>query len=125
MIVFFAGTNDIAAGKSADTVFHDYQKFIARVRRKLPTTPIVFIAISPAPSRWSKIDEIRKANRLIQDFCAHGKNLRFIDTYAQMVDANDGPRPELFVADQLHLSPMGYAIWVKDVGPILPKRTGS
>ena len=121
MVVFFAGTNDIAAGKGAATVFDEYKQFVGKVQRKLPQAVIAFISISPAPSRWSKIDEIKKANGLIQRYSKHGRNLLFVDTYSQMVDANGGPRPELFVSDQLHLSPKGYAIWIKAVRPILPK----
>jgi lysophospholipase L1-like esterase len=121
MIVFFAGTNDIAAGKSADTVFHDYKAFVDKVRVALPSVTIAYISISPAPSRWSKLDEIKKANGLIQAYSAHGQKLLFVDTFPQMLTADGGPRPELFVADQLHLSPKGYAIWVNAVRPILPK----
>ena len=121
MVVFFAGTNDIAAGKSAQTVFADYQQFVGKIRAKLPKAPIAYISISPAPSRWSKIDVIKKANGLIQNYSKRQRNLLFVNTYPRMVDANGGPRPELFVSDQLHMSPAGYAIWVKAVRPILPK----
>lgn len=121
MVVFFAGTNDIAAGKSAQTVFDDYKQFVAKVRNKLPETVIAYISISPAPSRWAKLDEIKTANRLIEGWSRQGQNLLFVNTFPEMLDPNGGPRPELFVSDQLHLSPKGYAIWVKAVRPILPK----
>jgi len=123
MVVFFAGTNDIASGKSATTVLDDYKQFVRRVRAKLPRAIIAYISISPAPSRWSKITEIKKANGLIQSYSKVERNLVFVNTYPQMVDANGGPRPELFVSDQLHLSPKGYAIWIKAVGPILANLT--
>ncbi|HEY3779437.1 MAG TPA: SGNH/GDSL hydrolase family protein [Fimbriimonadaceae bacterium] len=119
IIVFFAGTNDIAEGKSADTVFDDYKQFVAKVRAKLPETKIIYISISPAPSRWVHIDDMKKANRLIKDFSHHGHNLLFMDVFDQMLTPTGGPRPELFVEDQLHMNPMGYAIWVKNLTPIL------
>ncbi|HLK13809.1 MAG TPA: GDSL-type esterase/lipase family protein, partial [Fimbriimonadaceae bacterium] len=121
LIVFFAGTNDIAAGKSADTVAADYRKFVDKVRVKLPKVPIAFISISPAPSRWSKLEEMKRANRLIERYCRRGRNLIFVNTFPLMLDAHGGPRPELFVQDQLHMSPAGYRIWVKAVIPILPR----
>jgi lysophospholipase L1-like esterase len=121
MVIFFAGTNDIAVGKSAATVFDDYKQFVAKVRAKLPDVVIAYISISPAPSRWSKLDEMKRANSLIQNYSKRQRKLLFVNTFPQMVDAHGGPRPELFVADQLHMSPLGYAIWVKLVRPILPK----
>jgi lysophospholipase L1-like esterase len=36
-----------------------------------------------------------------------------------MLDANGQPRPELFVADMLHMNPAGYAIWTPLVAPHL------
>lgn len=121
MVVFFAGTNDIAAGKTADTVFADYKAFVEAVRSKLPKTKIAYISITPAPSRWDKLDEFKKANRLIKDYSRHGRNLLFVDVFNQYFDAKGGPRPELFRDDQLHMKPNGYAIWVKAVKPILTK----
>ncbi len=124
IVVFFAGTNDIADGKSAETVFDGYKAFVREVRADLPKVKMVFIAISPAPSRWAKVDVMRKANRLIEEFSKRDKGLRFLNTFPQMLDAKGGPRPELYVADQLHLKPAGYAIWVKALTPVLAELSG-
>ena len=118
-IVFFAGTNDLAAGKSPDTVAMDFKTFVERVRLKLPTVPIAFISVTPAPSRWSKIKEIRRTNELIRAYCAATPNLRYIDAYPALVNNIGGPRPELFGADNLHMNAKGYAIWKTIVGPVL------
>lgn len=120
-IVFFAGTNDINDGKSAETVFHDYQAFVGEVRAKLPGERILFISITPAPSRQAKWPVMKEANRLIHDFCSHDKNLLYLDEWNQFLTPEQGPRPELFVQDQLHMNPSGYAIWVKDLKPIVDR----
>lgn len=121
MVVFFAGTNDIAGGKTADVVFEDFRAFVKRVQEKLPKAKIAYISISPAPSRWNKIDEIKKANWLIREYCQSTKNLQFVDIYPLMLSVTGEARPELFVEDRLHMNPDGYAIWVKAITPILPK----
>jgi lysophospholipase L1-like esterase len=123
VVVFFAGTNDIAAGKSADTVFGDYKQFVGEVKAKLPDVKIIYISISPAPSRQQRWDEMKKANKLIKDYSHHERNLVFMDVFNQMLTQTGGPRPELFVEDQLHMKPEGYAIWVKNLTPILAKVT--
>lgn len=121
VVVFFAGTNDINDGKSPETVLQDYQRFVDVVRSECPTTPIVYLSISPAPSRWAKIEQIKRANALIQAYCRRGKRLLFVDMFSKMLDAKKGPRPELFVEDQLHLNAQGYSIWTKALTPVLAK----
>ncbi len=121
MIVFYAGTNDLAEGAQPEVLLGQYMEFVARVRAKLPNVPIAFVAVSPAPSRWNNAANIRKTNALIEQFCALVPGLQYIDTFSLMLDANGQPRPELFVEDRLHMTPAGYAIWAKTVAPYLPK----
>lgn len=124
MVVFFAGTNDIAAGKSAQTVLNDYREFVTKVHAKLPKTDIAYLSISPAPSRWDKLETMKEANLLIQEYANSREHLIFVNLYLLMVTDKGGPRPELFVEDQLHLSPLGYEIWAREVRKILPKHLG-
>lgn len=121
MIVFFAGTNDLESGKSVQTVFDDFRQFVKVVREDCPSTPIIYISITPAPSRWKNLDKVEEANRLIKDYCRSNAHLRYLDVFKSFLTKDGGPRPELFVSDQLHLKPAGYAIWVRALGPLLPK----
>ncbi len=121
MIVFYAGTNDLADGEKPEVLLGQYMEFVAKVRAKQPTVPIAFIAVSPAPSRWDNAANIRKTNALIEQFCSLVPGLSYIDTFSLMLDANGQPIPELFVGDRLHMTPKGYAIWAKTVAPYLPK----
>lgn len=121
MVVLFAGTNDIALGKSAETVFADYKEFVGKVREKLPKVPIAYISISPAPSRWDKIELFKEANSLIESYSRERKGLLFVDVFKLMLDEKGGPRPELFISDKLHMNEKGYVIWKQAVAPILPK----
>lgn len=120
MIVFFAGTNDISSGKTPETVFNDWKTFVGGVREKLPQTKFAYLAVTPAPSRWNKIAEVKKTNELIRDWCLATPGLTFIETFPYFTTADGGPRPDLFVSDQLHLNEKGYDIWRKLVAPLLP-----
>jgi lysophospholipase L1-like esterase len=124
LVVFFAGTNDIAAGKSAQTVFSDFKSFVSVVRSELPNEPIIFLSITPAPSRWTKLDVFKEANALVQKYCQETPGLTFVDVFPKMLTPTGGPRPELFVGDQLHMNPKGYAIWVEAVKPLLEEKKG-
>jgi len=118
MIVFYAGDNDIASGKSPQQVRSDFEALVKEVRSKLPKTPIVFIAIKPSPSRWKFFENQSKANALVADYCRKNEGLHFLDVVQPML--RDGqPRPELFLKDQLHLNEDGYRLWTELVKPLL------
>ena len=111
-VVFLnAGGNDLHSGKTPEQVFADYKTFVAKVRAALPETKINFLSIPPSPSRWAEVDKARAANRLIEDFARADAKLGFINTFAHMIGDDGQPRPELYVADQLHASPVCYALW--------------
>ena len=74
--------------------------------------------MSTAVDEWPR--SIERANALIAAECAKDpKRLRFVDVWAPMLDAKGEPRPELFVADMLHMKPDGYKIWTPLVAAAL------
>lgn len=118
-IVFYAGDNDIAAGKSPKRVFKDYRKFVRLVGDALPETRILFVAIKPSISRWRLVEDMRRAKARIRAFSEKNDRLEYIDIDAPMLGDDGRPRKELFVADGLHLSPAGYELWNGIVKPYL------
>ncbi len=121
VIVFYAGDNDIAVGKSAERVVGDYRKFVTLVHAQLPAVRIVFLTIKPSGQRWSLWPEANKANKLIEGFCKQDSRLFFADLATPLLDAEGKPKAELFLADQLHLNPQGYAVWTEALRPTLAK----
>lgn len=119
LIVLRAGGNDINAGKSPEQVSEDFQAFVDKVRAKLPETRIAFISNTPSPARWSQVEQQKKANQLIKDYVTSHRNLDYIDIFDAMLGADNKPREELFVKDQLHCSPEGYKLWTSIVRPHL------
>jgi lysophospholipase L1-like esterase len=121
LIVFYAGDNDLAGGKSAQRVFEDWRKFIGLVHAGQPAARIVFIGIKPSRSRWSLWPEAKKANDLLQDLCRGDNRLFFIDLATPLLGPDGMPAPGLFLDDQLHLNGKGYAVWTKALAPVLQK----
>jgi lysophospholipase L1-like esterase len=125
VIVFYAGDNDIASGKSPQRVFDDFKQFVDLVSPKLPKTHIIFLSIKPSPSRAKFWPKVQQANALIKDFIKTNPQLEYIDIATPML-ANDGkPRPELFLDDALHLNATGYEVWNKILGPKLATAVSS
>ncbi len=120
MVVLYAGGNDIHAGKSAEQVFADFQAFVATIRAKLPKTEIAYISIAGNPSRWKEVEKVKEANGLIASYIKDKPGLKFIDVFPHMLGSDGLPRPEIFVADQLHMNAEGYKLWTQIVGQYLP-----
>ncbi|MEJ0091038.1 MAG: GDSL-type esterase/lipase family protein [Limisphaerales bacterium] len=121
MIIFRAGGNDLANGKSPEQVFADFKEFTAVVHAKLPATEIVYLSWGPTPSRWKQHEQEKELNRLVKNFAEATPQLRYIETYDLPLGADGQPRRELFVADQLHFNTEGYKLLTERVRPVLAK----
>jgi lysophospholipase L1-like esterase len=119
MVVLYAGDNDIAAGRSPRRVADDYQTFLRIVRDALPATRIVFVSLKPSPSRWALNEQVREANRLVRAITATDPLQSFVDVFTPMLGTEGRPRPELFVADSLHMTAAGYSVWRSRLAPIV------
>ena len=118
-VVVYEGDNDLASGRTPRQVADDYRVFVRGVRDSLPDARIVFLDIKPSPSRWGLESQRQEANRLVRAIVASDPNQTFVDVGTPMLDASGRPRPALFRADSLHMTPAGYAIWRATVAPIL------
>ncbi len=118
-IVFYAGDNDIAQGKSPQQVHEDFAAFLAAVRKKLPETKMVYIPIKPSPSRWKLFAEQQDANARIQVELNKDPHSEYLDIVTPMLGDDGQPRSELFQKDMLHLNAEGYALWNKLLAPHL------
>jgi lysophospholipase L1-like esterase len=118
-IVFYAGDNDLASGRTPEQVRDDFRAFVAAVREKLPKTKVLFVAVKPSVKRWAIFDRQTRANGLVEAVCQGDDRLGYIDVVPAMLGPDGKPPADLFVADGLHLSPKGYAIWTKLVAAAL------
>lgn len=119
VIVFYAGDNDINAGKMPERVLADYQTFVTRVHAAKPTTRIIFLAIKPSLARWKIWPEMRRANDLVKAYSARTPNLIYADMAAPTLGADGQPRPDFFIADGLHLNAAGYDAWTRALAPVI------
>ena len=119
VIIFYAGDNDVANGKTAELVSDDFKDFADLIHKELPKTKIVFISIKPSPARWKMVDAQRKANELIEAYCKKNDYITYLDAATPMLGEDGKPRPELFGKDGLHMSDKGYELWVSLLKPYL------
>ena len=119
LIIFYAGGNDINAGKSPAQVAADFKSFVTQVQARLPQTRIDYISIAGNPARWAQIEQVKAANAMIEAFAKATPGLKFIDVFPHMLGPDGLPRPEIFSADRLHMNAEGYKLWTRIVRPFL------
>ena len=118
-IVFYAGENDLAAGRTPEQVVADFQRLAADVQTALPATRILFVSLKPSPCRAGLLDAMREVNARIRDWLQPDPRLEFVDVFTPMLDEAGAPRAELFADDRLHLNAAGYALWTRILRPRL------
>lgn len=123
VVVVFAGTNDIQgdAPRSGAWVAARFDELVAQLRALGCDAPLVYIAISPSPSREQHLAIVEDANARIAARCAQDPGLTYVDTASGLLDAAGRPDPRWFIADRLHLNADGYAGWTKTLRPVVEK----
>ena len=118
-VIFYAGDNDIEAGRTPEQIAGDFTAFEQKVHAALPSTDIVFISIKPSIRRWPWIEQIKAANALVQNYCGKHAHMSFVDIVPQMIGPDGKPRKELLLDDGLHMTPAGYKVWNDALRPLL------
>jgi len=118
-VIVYCGGNDINAGRPASEVLADFQALVRAIHAGTPTARIAYISVAPNPARWPQIATVKAANQAIKDWTTTDPRLTFIDVYPAMLGPDGQPKPDIFVADRLHMNAKGYAIWRAIVGPHL------
>lgn len=111
VVVYYAGDNDVADGKTPERVLTDFKQFVATVHQQLPDTRIIYLPIKPSLSRWGKWPQMREANALVERLAKNDERLTYVDTATPMLGPEGRPRSELFLSDGLHMNAAGYQLW--------------
>lgn len=119
LVVFYAGDNDIAGGKSPEQVFKDFQAFAKQFSEKLPDAKLVYVAIKPSIARWKLADKMHEANKLIAADCEENENFTYVDVWPVMLNDKGEPREDIFLEDGLHMNGKGYELWTELLKPHL------
>ena len=118
-VLLYEGDNDAALGATPAEIVRHFDAFAAAVHAALPETRIYVLAVKPSLARWRLRDAMQATNAGLQERAAADPRLVFIDVATPMLNDAGEPRPEIFVADGLHMNDAGYDIWRDAVRPVL------
>jgi lysophospholipase L1-like esterase len=114
-VVFYAGENDLNAGRTPAEVVSDFHRFMDLKTHALGDTPVLFISLKPSKLRVAQMGRQAEVNAAIRAMTRTRSDLRFIDVVPPMLEG--GKPKDIFIADGLHMTPDGYAIWTQVVKP--------
>lgn len=119
-IFLYCGENDIASSDkvTAQMVFGNFKTLYEAMRAKFPNTPIVYISIKPSILRWSMKDRMIATNSMISDYLKNKPNAVFVNVWDKMLEKGE-PMKDIFLEDNLHMNAKGYAIWAKELEPLV------
>ena len=121
MIVYYCGSNDIGAGRSAEQIADGFRQFVARVQQQSPTTRIFYVSINRAPQKQNKWDVVDAANASVKAFCSQDQRLEYIDVNPALFDAAGQARLDLYLPDKLHFKEPAYNDFTAIIKPVIEK----
>lgn len=121
-IVLFVA-NDITGNSktdlSPDRAAGQFFAFADYVLRQKPETELFIVEITPTASRLDVWPQTMELNNHLSKLCESLDRVTFIPTRHLFLAADGKPLRELFRSDQLHLSPLGYRVWTKQIRAFL------
>ncbi len=123
--VVLIGTNNFGLeGHAPDAVAKGVAAVVQTLRRKLPSTKIILLAIFPRDEKPTA--DIRKKIKTVNEQIARlddRKTVRFLDIGPKLSNP-DGSLSKEVMPDFLHLSEKGYQIWADAMAPLLKELVG-
>ncbi|MDO3625078.1 GDSL-type esterase/lipase family protein [Mucilaginibacter sp. BT774] len=117
-IFIYAGENDIAEGRPADSVYANFKTLWVMIRKKLPNAKIYYLSAKYAPVRAKFRPEVDKANAMVKKYIAGKPNSLYINMNPSIYKPQTTmPDSSLFENDYLHLNSKGYDRWQKVLAP--------
>lgn len=108
-IVYYAGDNDLAFGRTVDEAIADMREFLTIKSRLFGATPVFVLSLKPSPTRWELRGQQTRFNVIARRISGERPDVFFIDTVSLLLE---GGRPGPYYAeDGLHLNDEGYRRW--------------
>jgi lysophospholipase L1-like esterase len=127
IIVYYAGSNDVNAGRPAEEIVGRFKQFAERVATELPRTKIFFVSPLRSPdkqarwkARWNVVDAL---NAEMKALAEASRQVDFIDVNPPLHNSDGTPRNGWYTDGQ-HITPEAYVEWARIVKPILAQQWG-
>jgi len=116
--MLMVGGNDLTGGAQAPSIIANIERIITLIKEKLPHGRILLMGLLPAGGKPPSVIE---QGKLVNEALAQMENnddIRYLDMREQFADEDENIFPELYLADQTHLSLAGYRVWRETMDPL-------
>ena len=126
-IVFRTGVNDIFHGMSAEETMAQTQTLFSMARQDFPHIKfLVILVFDTLSANQAQMNELRKYNRLLEDYAKAHENIAVIDLnpffYKEETDIGTCQNfQDVFQSDMLHLTDEGYVRMADYLAPMVQK----
>jgi len=122
--VLMIGTNNSNGNDhTAEEIADGIKAIVAKLRKELPETKILLLAIFPRGEKPNpQREKNAKASKLASEV-ADGKVVHYLDIGDKFLKS-DGTLSKDIMPDSLHLSPKGYEIWAEAIEPEVAELMG-
>lgn len=121
-VVVYEGDNDLAMGKNMEELAKEYEEFSNRLKKALPKTKLVYLAIRPSLSRIAIVEKQKQFNYWLEKYCKSEKNRYFLDMHSPFYLTDGTVMQDIFISDRLHLNEKGYQIFSSKIRSFILKK---
>lgn len=123
LIVLMIGNNNMffTPETGIEPAAKGIERCVMNLRDKFPKALIVAAKILPAHQPGNRFyEDIKKTNAALDTLKLESDvKLRVLDLWSDFVNADGTLKKELFTADNIHLTPLGYATYAAKLKPLL------
>tara|TARA_R110002096_G_scaffold257381_1_gene450908 strand:- start:256649 stop:257533 length:885 start_codon:yes stop_codon:yes gene_type:complete len=106
---------DVENGRSPEFSVNAFKELVDKVEADFPNMPIILISMKPTLIDDVLGKEVRanklKTNQKLIEYAMANENLHYVDISSPMLRADGSLKSEIFLADGMHLNPLGYELW--------------
>jgi len=114
-VLIYEGDNDVSEGITTDVIMASLRTIVRRIHDQDATVRIYLLSVKPSLDRWQLWPKMQAVNQAYRAYAETDARIHYLDLATSMLTAEGLPRPDIFVADGLHMNRAGYALWRRSV----------
>jgi len=114
-VLIYEGDNDVSEGITTDVIMTSLRAIVRRIHDQDATVRIYLLSVKPSLDRWQLWPKMQAVNQAYRAYAETDARIHYLDLATSMLTAEGLPRPDIFVADGLHMNRAGYALWRRSV----------